>query len=122
MYICTCGCALLHAHTFLSAHPLLYTHPLVCTPSLSLPPLFKNTASLSLPFLVKLTQARAHGIRCGDGVGAGGRAAIPHLIAMQAKSIHQAQQQCPGLVVLPMRTSRYREVGGVREVGGGGGG
>ncbi|GLI59531.1 hypothetical protein VaNZ11_001423, partial [Volvox africanus] len=55
-------------------------------------------------------EARAAGIRCGDGVGAGGRASIPYLKAMGAVSRAEAQRRCPGLVIRPMRTERYRRV------------
>lgn len=43
--------------------------------------------------------AVAAGRRCGDGVGAGGRASIPFLKAMGAVSVAEAQRRCPGLVV-----------------------
>ena len=55
-------------------------------------------------------QARAAGVRCGDGVGAAGRAHIKHLIDMGAVSLEQALQRCPTLQVRPMRTDRYRQV------------
>lgn len=55
-------------------------------------------------------EARAAGVRCGDGAGAGGRAHVPHLVQMGAVSLEEAQRTCPGLVVKPMRTSRYRQV------------
>jgi hypothetical protein len=60
-------------------------------------------------------QARAAGIRCGDGVGDAGRAAIPWLRERGALSMEEARQRCPGLRVLPMRTDRYREVRGLLE-------
>ena len=53
------------------------------------------------------------GIKKGDGVGAGGRAGIPHLIEIGAISLQEARQRCPGLAVLPMRTARYRKVGSI---------
>jgi nucleotidyltransferase/DNA polymerase involved in DNA repair len=34
-------------------------------------------------FVAVSYEARAAGVRCGDGAGAAGRAAIPHLVAMQ---------------------------------------
>lgn len=62
-------------------------------------------------FVAVSYEARAHGIRCGDGAGAQGRASIPHLRAMKAKSIDECKQACPGLIVKTMRPERYREVG-----------
>lgn len=44
-------------------------------------------------------QARAAGIRCGDGAGAGGRANVPHLVAMGAMSLEECRRRCPGLQV-----------------------
>ncbi|GLC60262.1 hypothetical protein PLESTB_001592000 [Pleodorina starrii] len=61
-------------------------------------------------FVAVSYEARAAGIRCGDGVGAGGRASIPYLRAMGAVSMAEAQVRCPDLVVRPMRTERYRRV------------
>lgn len=55
-------------------------------------------------------QARAAGVRCGDGVGAGGRKHIQHLINMGAVSLEEAMKRCPTLQVRPMRTGRYRQV------------
>ncbi|GAB4815205.1 hypothetical protein N2152v2_002251, partial [Parachlorella kessleri] len=54
--------------------------------------------------------ARAAGIRCGDGAGAGGRTHVPHLRAMGAASLEECRRRCPGLQVRPMRTDRYRQV------------
>ena len=60
-------------------------------------------------------EAQAKGIRKGDGVGAGGRAAarngserLQGLIGRV--SLAEAKAMCPGLRVLPMRTDRYRQV------------
>ncbi|KAG2491453.1 hypothetical protein HYH03_010239 [Edaphochlamys debaryana] len=61
-------------------------------------------------FVAVSYEAKAAGVRCGDGVGAGGRASIPHLKAMGAVSMAEARRRCPGLVVRPMRTERYRRV------------
>eukprot|EP00884_Botryococcus_braunii_P008015 jgi/Botrbrau1/17214/Bobra.0620s0004.1 len=55
-------------------------------------------------------EARAAGIRCGDGVGDAGRAAIAWLRERGALSIQEALQRCPTLVIRPMRTDRYRQV------------
>lgn len=49
-------------------------------------------------------------------MGAAGRVSIPHLVHMQAVGIDEARQRCPGLVVKPMRTARYREVRGAIEM------
>lgn len=52
-------------------------------------------------------QARAAGIRCGDG-------SEPHNLAARTfqhennMSLQEAQQLCPGLVTKPMRSDRYR--------------
>jgi nucleotidyltransferase/DNA polymerase involved in DNA repair len=62
-------------------------------------------------FVAVSYEARAAGIRCGDGAGAAGRAVIPHLAAMKARSIEECKIACPGLVVCGMRPQRYREVG-----------
>lgn len=66
-------------------------------------------------FVAVSYQAQAKGIRKGDGVGAGGRAAarqgserLQGLIGRV--SLAEAKAMCPGLVVLPMRTDRYRQV------------
>ncbi|GFR42034.1 hypothetical protein Agub_g2851, partial [Astrephomene gubernaculifera] len=61
-------------------------------------------------FVAVSYEARAAGVRCGDGVGAGGRAAIPHLKAMGSLSLAAARRRCPSLVVRPMRVERYRQV------------
>ncbi|KAL4422612.1 hypothetical protein ABPG75_008809 [Micractinium tetrahymenae] len=61
-------------------------------------------------FVAVSYEARAAGIRCGDGAGAAGRAAIPHLQRMQAASVEECRRRCPGLQVRPMRTDRCREV------------
>lgn len=61
-------------------------------------------------FVAVSYEARAAGVRCGDGVGDKGRAEIPHLVEMKAVSAAEARQRCPGLVVLPMRVERYRAV------------
>eukprot|EP00775_Hariotina_reticulata_P008320 gene8320-8505_t len=55
-------------------------------------------------------EARAAGVRPGDGVGPGGRAALQHLKDIGAVSEAEAKRRCPGLVVLPMRPWRYRQV------------
>ena len=55
-------------------------------------------------------QARAAGVRCGDGVGAAGRTQIHHLVKMGAVSVEEALKRCPGLQIRPMRTDRYRQV------------
>ena len=53
-------------------------------------------------------EARACGLRKGDGVGAGGRAHIP---ALQGRiSAAQAREKCPGLVELPMDVPYYKDV------------
>ena len=54
-------------------------------------------------------QARAAGVRCGDG-------SDPHSLAARtfhrdtAKSLPETQQLCPGLITKPMRSDRYRQV------------
>ena len=55
-------------------------------------------------------EARQAGIRCGDGVGDAGRAAIPYLREIKSRSIEQCRAICPGLVVRSMRPDRYREI------------
>ena len=62
-------------------------------------------------FVAVSYEAKARGVRKGDGVGAGGRANIEHLKRMGARSEAEARASCPDLIVRPMRTSRYREVG-----------
>jgi nucleotidyltransferase/DNA polymerase involved in DNA repair len=44
-------------------------------------------------FVAVSYEARAAGVRCGDGVGAGGRAAIQHLKDMQAVSEEEARRR-----------------------------
>lgn len=61
-------------------------------------------------FVAVSYEARAKGVRCGDGVGRFGRQEIAHLREMGAVSEEEAKARCPGLVVLPMRTDRYRQV------------
>eukprot|EP00928_Gymnodinium_smaydae_P015669 TRINITY_DN15801_c0_g1_i2.p1 TRINITY_DN15801_c0_g1~~TRINITY_DN15801_c0_g1_i2.p1 ORF type:complete len:573 (+),score=46.47 TRINITY_DN15801_c0_g1_i2:231-1949(+) len=51
------------------------------------------------------------GLRKGDGVGAQGRANISFLAEMGSMSMDECRRRCPGLVVRPMRTERYRQVG-----------
>jgi hypothetical protein len=63
-------------------------------------------------FVAVSYEARAAGIRCGDGVGAAGRSQIARLRDMGAVSVAEACRRCPGLVVKPMRTDRYRQVCG----------
>lgn len=60
-------------------------------------------------FVAVSYEARGAGIRCGDGAGAGGRASIPHLVNMGARSVQECRAACPGLVVRTMRPERYRE-------------
>ncbi|KAL4530823.1 hypothetical protein Ndes2526B_g09198 [Nannochloris sp. 'desiccata'] len=62
-------------------------------------------------FVAVSYEARAAGIRCGDGAGAAGRAVISHLAAMKARSVEECKLACPGLVVRGMRPQRYRELG-----------
>lgn len=62
-------------------------------------------------FVALSAEAKAAGLRKGDGVGDRGRAAIPHLVEMGSMSIDECRRRCPGLIVLPMRTTRYREAG-----------
>jgi nucleotidyltransferase/DNA polymerase involved in DNA repair len=68
-------------------------------------------------FVAVSYEAQAKGIRKGDGVGAGGRAAarngserLKGLIGRV--SLAEAKAKCPDLRVLPMRTDRYREIAG----------
>lgn len=44
-------------------------------------------------FVAVSYEARAAGVRCGDGVGAAGRAAIPHLREMGAVSEAEARRR-----------------------------
>lgn len=55
-------------------------------------------------------QARAAGVKCGDGVGDAGRASIQRLKDMGAVSLAEAKRKCPALQIRPMRTDRYRQV------------
>ena len=55
-------------------------------------------------------QARAGGVKCGDGVGDAGRASIQRLKDMGAVSLAEAKRKCPALQIRPMRTDRYRQV------------
>lgn len=57
-----------------------------------------------------VVQARAAGVRCGDGVGDAGRISIAWLKEIGAVSLAEAQRRCPGLQVRPMRPDRYRQV------------
>ena len=56
-------------------------------------------------------EAKAAGLRKGDGVGVHGRAEIPSLKAMGSMSLDACRAKCPGLIVRPMRVERYREAG-----------
>eukprot|EP00892_Ulva_mutabilis_P005511 jgi/Ulvmu1/3331/UM155_0014.1 len=60
-------------------------------------------------FVAVSYEAKAAGVKKGDGVGAGGLASIPHLQKIGAVSMEEARRKCPGLQVLPMRTDRYRD-------------
>ena len=59
-----------------------------------------------------LLQAKAFGVRCGDGSDPGNLAARtfqqdrPH----ENRSLPEVRQMCPGLVTKPMRSDRYRQV------------
>ena len=46
----------------------------------------------------------------GDGVGIGGRTNIDYLREMGSISVQEALVKCPGLLIRPMRTDRYRQV------------
>uniref|UniRef100_A0A0G4HSP9 UmuC domain-containing protein n=1 Tax=Chromera velia CCMP2878 TaxID=1169474 RepID=A0A0G4HSP9_9ALVE len=59
-------------------------------------------------FVAVSLEARAKGIRKGDGAGEGGRAAIEFL--SKRLSLPAARQQCPGLQVLEMDMPFYRKV------------
>ncbi|KAK9826961.1 hypothetical protein WJX74_001872 [Apatococcus lobatus] len=61
-------------------------------------------------FVAVSYEARAEGIRCGDGVGDAGRASIQRLKDMGAVSLAEAKRKCPALQIRPMRTDRYRQV------------
>jgi nucleotidyltransferase/DNA polymerase involved in DNA repair len=45
-------------------------------------------------FVAVSYEARAAGVRCGDGVGAGGRAVLQHLKDMGAVSEEEARRRC----------------------------
>ena len=62
-------------------------------------------------FVALSAEAKAAGLRKGDGVGAQGRAHIAHLVEMRSIGLAEARRKCPGLTVLPMRVERYREAG-----------
>eukprot|EP00965_Chrysotila_dentata_P167573 5533892-Pleurochrysis_carterae.AAC.4 len=62
-------------------------------------------------FVALSEEAKAAGLRKGDGVGDRGRAAIAHLREMGSISLAEANAKCPGLIVLPMRVERYRQAG-----------
>ena len=76
-------------------------------------------------FVAVSYEAKAAGIRKGDGVGAGGRRNIARLAGRL--SLDVAMQRCPELQVKPMRTDRYRAIAAqikallVRHVGRAGG-
>eukprot|EP00961_Rhodomonas_salina_P013654 182951-Rhodomonas_salina.1 len=66
-------------------------------------------------FVAVSYEAKAKGIRKGDGVGAGGRAAaaagcerLKGLVARVSRE--EALHMCPDLQIRPMRTHRYRQV------------
>ncbi|RMZ56189.1 hypothetical protein APUTEX25_002379 [Auxenochlorella protothecoides] len=61
-------------------------------------------------FVAVSYEARAAGIRCGDGAGPGARQGVPWLKAMEAASADTCRARCPGLVIRPMRVDRYRQV------------
>ena len=61
-----------------------------------------------LVVMVHFLQARAAGIRCGDGSDPTNLAARTFRFEGN-KSLQQAQQVCPGLVTRPMRSDRYRQ-------------
>ena len=60
-------------------------------------------------FVALSHEARACGLRPGDGAGYRGRHEIESLREMQSVSKAEAKQKCPELVILPMRPDRYRE-------------
>ena len=62
-------------------------------------------------FVALSAEAKATGLRKGDGVGAQGRSNISSLIEMGSIGVEEARRRCPGLVVLPMRVERYRSAG-----------
>ena len=62
-------------------------------------------------FVALSAEAKAAGLRKGDGVGARGRSEIDFLRRMGSMGVVECHVKCPGLVVLPMRTDRYREAG-----------
>ena len=63
-------------------------------------------------FVAVSYEAKAEGVRKGDGVGAGGRAGIRHLREMTppSRSVRECKQVCQGLQIRPMRSERYREI------------
>ncbi|KAK9867449.1 hypothetical protein WJX84_000515 [Apatococcus fuscideae] len=61
-------------------------------------------------FVAVSYEARAAGVKCGDGVGEAGRASIQRLKDMGAVSLAEAKKKCPALQIRPMRTDRYRQV------------
>ena len=58
-------------------------------------------------FVALSVEAKAAGIRKGDGVGERGRRSIAALVAMGSISTAEARARCAGLVIRPMRTDRY---------------
>ena len=55
-------------------------------------------------FVALSAEAKAAGLRKGDGVGARGRAEIRTLREMGSRGLGECRRMCPQLVVLPMRT------------------
>ena len=62
-------------------------------------------------FVALSAEAKAFGLRKGDGVGARGRAQIDSLIRMNSMGLAECRRRCPGLIIKPMRVDRYREAG-----------
>ena len=62
-------------------------------------------------FVALSAEAKAFGLRKGDGVGARGRAQIDSLIRMGSMGLAECRRRCPGLIIKPMRVDRYREAG-----------
>eukprot|EP00964_Phaeocystis_antarctica_P094729 scaffold61370_cov54-Phaeocystis_antarctica.AAC.1 len=58
-------------------------------------------------FVALSAEAKAAGIRKGDGVGERGRRSIAALVAMGSIGTAEARVRCAGLVIRPMRTDRY---------------
>ena len=58
-------------------------------------------------FVALSAEAKAAGIRKGDGVGERGRRSIAALVAMGSIGAAEARARCAGLVIRPMRTERY---------------